>query len=128
MVVVDSDVWVHYLRSPDSPTGFALQALLDANQVLMVGVVLAEVLQGSRNEDEYRAILPLLDAVPYMEATKDTWAVAGHMSTLLRRRGNTTPLSDLTVAALALEGGHEVFSLNGHFERVPDLKLYSPPS
>ena len=128
MVVVDSDVWIHYLRSPDSPTGSAFQALLDANQVLMVGVVLAEVLQGSRNEDEYRMVLPVLDAVPYMEATKGNWATAGQLSAYLRSRGVTTPLSDLTIATLALEGDHEVFSLNGHFARVPDLKLYSPPS
>jgi predicted nucleic acid-binding protein len=70
----------------------------------------------------------MLDAVPYLEANKDTWSAAGGLSAYLRRRGNTTPLSDLTIAALALEGGHEVFSLNGHFARVPELELYSPSS
>lgn len=128
MVVVDSDVWVHYLHSPDSLAGSALQALLDANQVVMVGVVLAEVLQGARTEREYSILLPRLDAVPYEETTKESWAAAGQIGAQLRVSGNTIPLSDATIAAVAMEGGYELFSLGAHFSRIPDLRLYTPQS
>ena len=128
MVVVDSDVWIHYLRSPDSPTGSTLQALLDANTVVMVGVVLAEVLQGARTEREYSALLPRLNAVPYEETTKESWAAAGQIAAQLRGAGNTIPLTDVSIAAMAMEGGHELFSLDSHFARVPGLTLYAPQS
>ena len=128
MVVVDSDVWIHYLHSPGSPTGSALQALLDANQVVMVGVVLAEVLQGARTEREYATLLPRFDAVPYQETTKESWAAAGKIAAQLRWSGNIIPLTHITIAAMAIQGGHELFSMDGHFRRVPHLRLYSPPS
>ena len=126
MVVVDSDVWIHYLHSPDSPTGSALQTLLDANQVVMVGVVLAEILQGARTEREYSTLLPRLDAVPYEETTKQSWAAVGQIAAQLRGSGRTIPLTDIAIAALAIEAGHELFSLDGHFARVPALRLYTP--
>jgi predicted nucleic acid-binding protein len=90
MVVVDSDGWINYLRTPDSPTGSALQALLDANQVVMVGVVLAEILQGARTEREYSTLFPRLDAVPYQETSKQSWAAAGQIAAQLRWSGNTS--------------------------------------
>ena len=128
MVVVDSDVWIHYLRSPHSPTGSALQALLDANTVVMVAIVLAEVLQRARTEREYAALLPRLDAVPYEETTKESWAAAGKIAAQLRGSGKTIPLTDIAIAALTIEGGHELFSLDSHFARVPNLTLYTPQS
>lgn len=44
MVVVDSSVWIHYLRTPDSPVGRELARLLEADEVAIRGVILAEVL------------------------------------------------------------------------------------
>ena len=42
--------------------------------------------------------------------------------------GRLTPLTDLLIAALALEGEHQVFTLDDHFQRVPGLRLYEAPS
>ena len=128
MVIVDSNVWIRYLRDPDGETGSALQTLLDTDQVLMTGVVLAEVLQGARTEREYGALLTRLTALPYGEMSKQTWASAGLIALQLRMQGRLTPLTDLAIAALALEGGHEVFSLDGHFDRIDQLMRYSPAS
>ena len=125
MVIVDSNIWIRYLRYPDSESGSALQTLLDADQVLMTGVVLAEVLQGARAEREYGALLTRLTALPYREMSKQTWVSAGRIALRLRMQGRLTPLTDLSIAALALEGDHEVFSLDGHFDRISELKRYS---
>ena len=126
MVLVDSSVWINYLREPTSLLGLELQTLIDRNQVIMVGVVFAEVLQGARGEAEYAQLAPHLDRVPYVEADKGTWMSAGAISMHLRAGGQATPLTDLVIAALALEGGHQVFSLDGHFRRIPGLRLYEP--
>ena len=126
MVIVDSNIWIHYLRRPRESVGLELQMLIDSERVLMVGVVLAEVLQGARGEREYAALLPRLGSFPYQEMSKETWAKVGEIAVQLRIQGKITPLTDLSIAALALEGGHEVYSLDQHFERIAGLNLYAP--
>ena len=125
MVVVDSNIWINYLRSPGSPTGTALQSLLNENRVLMTGPVLEEVLQGAQGEAEFAVLQPRLESIPYVEPSQRTWAAAGSLSMKLRGSGQITPLTDLLIAAVALEGDHELFTLDSHFRRVPNLMLYT---
>ena len=124
MVIVDSNVWIHWLRMPNTDVGREFVRLLDSHQVSMAGVVLAEVLQGARREPEFDRLRTLLAALPYLETTKQTWARAGELAMQLRGQGRLIPLTDLVIAALALEGDHQVFTLDEHFQRVPELKLY----
>lgn len=125
-MIVDSNIWIHYLRRPSELVGLELQMLIDTERVLMVGVVLAEVLQGARGEREYAALLPRLGSFPYQEMSQETWATVGEIAVQLRIQGKITPLTDISIAALALHGGHEVYSLDQHFERIAGLNLYAP--
>ncbi|MBI2886098.1 MAG: PIN domain-containing protein [Chloroflexi bacterium] len=124
MVIVDSNVWIHWLRTPDTDVGREVMRLLDNQQAAMVGVVLAEVLQGARGEPEFNRLRTLLAALPYVETTKGTWLRAGELAMQLRGQGRLIPLTDLVIASLAMQDGHEVFSLDEHFQRVPGLMLY----
>ena len=124
MVIVDSNVWIHWLRTPNTDVGREFVRLLDSHQVSMAGVVLAEVLQGARGEPEFDRLRTLLAALPYVETTKRTWVRAGELAMQLRSEGRLIPLTDLVIASLAMEGGHQVFTLDEHFQRVPGLKLY----
>ena len=92
----------------------------------MTGVVLAEVLQGARTEREYEMLLSSLTALPYQEMNNRTWASAGRKGLRLRIEDGLIPLTDLAIAALAIEYDHEVCTLDGHFDRVVDLKRYPP--
>ena len=41
--------------------------------------------------------------------------------------GQRIPVTDALIAAIALEGQHEVFTRDErHFERIPGLRLYQP--
>ena len=128
MVIADSNIWIQYLRDPNSEAGSTLQALLDTDQVLMTGVVLAEVLQGARTEREYEMLLSSLAALPYQEMNNRTWASAGRIGLRLRIEDGLIPLTDLAIAALAIEYDHKVCTLDGHFDRVVGLKRYPPTS
>ena len=124
MVMVDSTIWIHYLRTPDTPIGQELTKLLDNDQVVVIGPVLAEVPQGARNENGFLQLLDRLGALPHLELTKDTWVRAAQLSFQLKVQGRLTPLIDLLIAASALEGSHQVFTLDEDFTRVPGLKFY----
>jgi len=91
----------------------------------MVGMVLAEILQGAKSLEQMEAIRSRLVALPFLETTRSAWLKAAAFSVTLRNEGRTTPLTDLIIAAQALESDHEVFTLDGHFSRVQGLSLHS---
>lgn len=128
MVIADTSVWIPFFNRPDSPEKTALDLLIDADEVALVGVVLAELLQGCRTPSEREALSDALLALPYYEVTQSTWSQTGDLSAQLLRRGITLPLSDLIIAALAIERDCRIYSLDTHFKKIPDVHLYLPAS
>ena len=126
MVIVDTSVWVHFFRSRGSPEHREVDRLLTREEVVMVGPIMAEILQGARSIEEFDQLRIRLAALPYVEATLETWSRSGALSYQLRQQGNTIGLVDLLISALALEHGHRIYSRDEHFERVPELELYEP--
>ena len=126
MVIADTSVWIPFFNRPDSREKAALDLLIDAGEVALVGVVLAEVLQGCKTSSERETLSEALSALPYFEATSATWIHVGDLSAQLLRKGVTLPLSDLLIAVLAIEHGCRVYSLDAHFKRIPGVALYLP--
>lgn len=128
MVIADTSVWIPFFNRPDSPEKLALDRLIDADEVALVGVVLAELLQGCRTSTERATLSESLLALFYFEVTQATWLRTGDLSAQLLRKGVTLPLSDLLIATLAIEHDCRVYSLDTHFKKIPDLRLYMPVS
>lgn len=126
MVIADTSVWIPFFNQSDSAEKRALDALIDADDVAIVGVVLAELLQGCRTQRDRDEVADALFALPYLEMTRETWVLAGETSSFLLRRGVTLPMSDLMVAALSLERQCPLYSLDAHFKKIPGLARYSP--
>ncbi len=126
MVIVDTSVWLEFLKK-GSPSVISEMNLLRAKgEVAVVGVVMAELLQGVRDQKEMAQFTDWLTALPYLGETQATWARVGGLSFQLRQRGLILSLLDLVIAALALEHGCAVYTMDEHFRRIPGLKLHSP--
>lgn len=128
MIIADTSVWIPFFNRPDSPEKTALDLLIDADEVALVGVVLAELLQGCRTLSERNTLAEALLALRYYEVTRSIWLRTGDLSALLLRKGVTLPLSDLVIAAVAIEHGCSVYSLDTHFKKIPGVHLYLPAS
>lgn len=61
MVLIDSSVWIDYFNGIASPETDTLDALLGRELVLIGDLILTEVLQGFREEHDYRRARELLD-------------------------------------------------------------------
>ena len=121
-IIADTCVWIEFFRNPESGLTLQLKEHIKERKVVMVGMVLAEILQGIRTKKEARIVKESLKKLPYLEVTWDTWEKAGVLSRDLRRRGITIPLSDMIIASLAIVGGYEVLTVDPHFQHVPGLK------
>ena len=126
MVIIDTSIWVEAFRVTGSFARRELEGLLRAREAAGIGIIYAEVLRGARTEDDFDRLLERFDAVPFIDATKSTWVLAGRLLSHLARSGALIPLPDAVIAAHALEGDHELFTRDEHFRRVPGLRLHNP--
>lgn len=126
MVIVDTSAWIPFFNRPDSGEKRAIDALIDADRAAMVGVVLAELLQGCRTAEESSTILSEVAGLRFLEANFTTWRRTGELSASLRSSGISLPLPDILIAALALEHRYQVYTLDPHFKQIPGLSLYRP--
>ncbi|MBM3947918.1 MAG: PIN domain-containing protein [SAR202 cluster bacterium] len=126
MVVVDTSVWVQALRAADSLEKIEVDSLLAKESLVMVGPVMAELLQGARSTNEFEDLRDEWAALPYVAESRQTWVMSGALAYQMRQRGLTLGLLDLLIAAIAIEHDHEVYTLDDHIRQVPGLRLYSP--
>lgn len=124
MIVVDSNVWIDYLRRTDSDAGSRLDGFLAQREVILTGIVLAEILQGTTGDDDFEVLADALATATYVEIDRRVWLRAGRLSRQLRASGQPLPLTDVAIAAVAIDGDHRLFTFDPDFKRIPGLKLY----
>ncbi len=124
MIIADSDSWIDFWKRPRSATAKTLEGLIRSRQVLLIGVVLAELQRGFRNDGERRQANDMLEGLPYFEMHWDTWENAGAIAQDMDAKGMSCAITDACIAAAAIEGRHELLTRDEHFERIPGLKLY----
>jgi len=113
--LVDTSVWVEFLRGKKISIKKRLENLLDENRAAITGIILAELLTGISNEKDQRFLEECFLGLPYLEATREIFAVAGKMGATLRKKGVTLPITDLLIAALAKAHTLTVLTLDNHF-------------
>ena len=127
MVILDTSVWIAFFNPAPSQEQSSVLHLLDQEKVFLIGVVLSELLQGTRSPQDRQQLQETLIALPYLEMTPHTWLLTGETGARLRGKGITVGIPDLVVAALAQEYDCQVYSLDSDFQRIPNVSLYAPP-
>lgn len=122
-VIVDTSVLIDFLKDT-KPNADAVASLLATKRLYVTGITMAELLQGVRSEKEEQYISQLIDGLDAIELTNDLWLKAGQLSYSLGKKGINLPLTDVAIAAIALEYDIPIFTLDKHFESIPDVKLY----
>ena len=125
-VLIDTSIWIEYFRGKDQELVESVKDLIQTRRATLCGIVLSELLAGVRVKKSRDTLKQTLDALEYAEVSRDTWILAGELSSNLKHQGISAPLTDLILAALALENDSELFTLDSHFERIPEIKRFNP--
>ncbi len=124
-ILVDTCVWIDFFV-PRSTVGKALEPLLAEDSVVTCGIVLFELMQGIKTEKERSLIRSALSQLSYMEMNRSLREKAAILFCSLRRKGITLPLSDIFIAAIALQYNLSIFTIDKHFESIPGISIYKP--
>jgi predicted nucleic acid-binding protein len=115
---VDSSVWIDFLSSSPGRAGAELRRMIaDAEPFAIAGVIVAEVLQGlTRNVNQmghYLSQWEMLEPRGFA-----TYREAAAVFRLARTKGITLTTTDTLIAAIAMEHGASVFTLDKAFARI----------
>jgi predicted nucleic acid-binding protein len=128
VILVDSSVWVDSFKSHSGPAGVELRRMIEEGEPLVLtGIVVAEVLQGLIRDagviERFLAQWDMLEPKGF-----DTYRSAAAIYRAGRKSGTTSSTIDSLIAAIALEHGASVFTLDRDFVRIArmtGLQLYS---
>jgi predicted nucleic acid-binding protein len=128
VILVDSSVWVDFFRPSPGRGGAELRRMIEESEPFaLTGMVVAEVLQGLTRDagviERFLAQWDLLEPSGF-----DTYRSAAAIYRAGRGKGITSSTIDVFIAAIALEHGASVFTLDQDFVRIArmtGLELYS---
>ena len=122
-ILPDTCAWIDFFRGRPSGMAENVEAALVQGEVVTCGVVLFELLQGIKTPREEAQVLSAFQAIPHLEMTGTLWIKAGQLSSQLRKKGYTLPLSDIIIATLALEHTYSLLTVDRHFDAIPGLTV-----
>jgi predicted nucleic acid-binding protein len=88
-VLVDTVIRASFFSKPDSPEKRAVDDLIDADRVALIGPIVAEVLLGFRRKAQADWVASRLRAAHFLEATWDDWKSAAEIGRALAANGHT---------------------------------------
>lgn len=118
MILVDSSVWIDFFSSSPGRAAFELRRMIRENEPFaLTGVVIAEVLQGltrdSGNIERFLAECDMLEPTGF-----ETYRNAAAIFRMARARGISVTTIDTLIAAIAIERGARIFTLDHDFSRI----------
>ena len=123
-VFVDTCIWASFFDKPASTEKAAVDELLDADRVTLVGPIVAEVLLGFRRKDQANWVASRLRMAHYVEVGWNDWRSSADLGRELASQGKKLPLTDLLVASVAKRCNSWIYTTDPRFDLIPGLKRY----
>ena len=129
MVVVDTTIWIDYVNGIDTPGTKALDYELMHNQVITGDLIMAEFLQGFRDDKDFEAAKEIMDSLIYCDMLGKNIALKSAVNfRLLRKNGVTIrKTADIIIGTFCVEYGFPLLHNDRDFdpmEKYLGLHIY----
>lgn len=129
-VIADTSVWVEYLRRGEKGRAGHLARLIERDDAMICGPVLAEILAGARAE-ERDEVAVALGSLPWADLDREAWRDVGNASASVRTKGFTVAITDVEIAVACVRAGATLWTRDEDFHRIGtvlrDLQFFEPP-
>ena len=119
MILVDTSVWVDFLRGKTSPERRLLHRLIeDEADIAVVEIIITEILQGVRDDDDFQRLKDYLLEFPvYKPKGIETYLKAAEIYRDCRKRGKTVRKTvDCIIAAICIENNLVLLHKDSDFD------------
>jgi predicted nucleic acid-binding protein len=118
MVIVDSTVWIDYFRGVENPQSIWLDAQTETRRMGLTDLILSEVLQGIRDDQDYERVQAELLRFEVFTPGGIDLAVraAGNFRTLRKKGFTIRRIADCWIATFCIRRGHELLHRDRDFD------------
>lgn len=121
IVLVDSSIWVHFLRGSGTQFQDRLVPLIMADRLATTPIIIMEILRGAITQKQFDKLSKDLKALHIFDISENIWNRAGKLGFTLRQKGANVPLTDTLIAAVALEHNLLILHDDKHFEIIASI-------
>lgn len=126
MILVDSSVWIETLQNPTFRSFSRISEIIEGS-ACTCGPVIQEVLQGIHEEHVLQEMGRRMFLLPCLDVPRETYRAAAQLFRKCRRRSVRVRTVDALIAAVAIENGVALWTLDEDFMRIKQhssLQLY----
>jgi predicted nucleic acid-binding protein len=123
MIAGDTSVLSHFLRrstQAESDVALAVEKLIDANELVLFGIVRQEVLSGIKLSTHYERIDLATQALPLFLADDEDHTTSAKFFNACRAKGIQGSPIDFLICAMAVRREFPIYTTD------PDFELYEP--
>ena len=119
LVLIDTSVWVSALRrgAPEKLIE-RVGRVLDEDRAATCGIIIAELLSGTRSRQEYQSLSADFGALHYLTTPEPIWLRVSELGFKLRFKGLRIPTTDLLIAQIAIDNDSVLLHSDSHFEQI----------
>lgn len=133
MILVDTSVWIDYLRQRETPATNALEEIMERSYPFgLSGIIYQEILQGAVSPEDFDRLVEYFGSQRFYHPVDpvESYAAAGALYCLCRRNGVTIRSSiDCLIAQIAIENDLSLLQSDRDFVGmqavVSELRLFS---
>ncbi len=121
MILVDTSVWIDFLRGENSPQCRTLHRLIEEEEdISLTEIILTEILQGIRKDKDFRKIKNcLLEFLILRPKGIETYIEAARIYRDCRKKGKTVRKTvDCIIAAICIENGQNLLHKDNDFDLI----------
>lgn len=123
MIVADTSVWIDYVKGIDASHTNILDHELIYNRVVTGDIIIAEFLQGFKNDREYLIAKQIMDNLEYRDFLGKEIAIqAANNYRKLRKHGITVRKTiDVIIATFCIENGLPLIHNDRDFDPMEEI-------
>ena|SRR3990167_788319 len=118
--ILDTSIWIEIERKNPKIQKLVIP-LIESNKVVLVDLIIAELLRGVRNVDDYDKLKKELLS---FEILTSNWLDVSLLAFEVARRGHNPPLADLYIATCALENNRILITQDRDFLEIQKAKNF----
>jgi hypothetical protein len=121
--MVDTTVWIDFFSGKDVPHVKRLLRHINANDICITGIILTEILQGIKNDDEFKLVEGLLRKIPVYEAQgPHTYIHAAQIYRQCKKSGFTIRKTiDCIIAAIVMDNNLTLLHNDKDFDKIAEV-------
>ena len=113
-ILVDTNILIDYLKNPTEDA----TKIFEQNEIATCGVVVTELLRGSKSPKETQKLKAALECFEYLDFEKSDWIEIAELFIKLKKSGVTVPFQDGIISYLAIKHNCKVCTKDCHFKAI----------